>query len=70
MVFWNVNNRNGGVPMIKNVRGLTLMSGFSAKAFDMLLTDQLDAWLALKEILDSPVFSDVAKIVQTAKSAQ
>lgn len=70
MVFWNVNNRNGGVPMIKNVRGLTLMSGFSAKAFDMLLTDKLDAWLALKEILDSPVFSDVAKIVQTAKSAR
>ena len=70
MVFWNVNNRNGGVPMIKNIRGLTLMSGFSAKAFDMLLTDKLDAWEALKEILDSPVFSDVAEIVQTAESAR
>nr|DAE82429.1 MAG TPA: protein of unknown function DUF2828 [Caudoviricetes sp.] len=69
LVFWNVNNRNGGIPVIKNERGLTLMSGFSAKAFDMLLTDKLDAWEALKEILDSPVFSDVAEVIQNSEPA-
>ena len=45
------------------------MSGFSAKAFDMLLTDKLDAWESLKEILDTPVFSDVAEVIQNSESA-
>lgn len=69
LVFWNVNNRNGGIPMIKNERGLTLISGFSAKAFDMLLTDKLDAWEALKETLDNPVFSDVAEVIKNSEPA-
>ena len=63
LVFWNVNNRTGGIPKIENEKGLTLMSGFSARAFDMLLSEKLDPWVILREVLDNPVFSDVAKEV-------
>ena len=68
LVFWNVNNRTGGVPMIENEKGLTLMSGFSSKAFNMLLSDKIDPWDVLKDTLDDSVFEDVVEVIKTAES--
>lgn len=36
MVFWNVCNRSGAIPMQENANGLLLVSGFSQNILDML----------------------------------
>ena len=54
VVFWNINNRSGTVPMIDNDTGLILVSGYNENLVRMVFDDSMDPWEALKVILDDP----------------
>lgn len=67
LVFWNVNSRTNTIPMTENEMGVILVSGFSPNIMSMVMSDQTDPWLALKEKLDSERYdciSDILKSVQ------
>lgn len=53
LVFWNVNSRTKTIPMTENELGVVLVSGFSPNILSMVMSDQTDPWLALKDKLDS-----------------
>ena len=60
IVFWNICNRSGTVPMVENDAGLILASGFSEKIMDKVLSGRVDRkspWEALKEILNEPRYA-------------
>ena len=59
LIFWNVSSRTGTIPTIRNENGLTLVSGFSVNVLKMISSDELDPWLALKEVLDSERYKDI-----------
>lgn len=54
VVFWNINNRSGTVPMVDNDTGLILVSGYNENLVRMVFDDSMDPWEALKVILDDP----------------
>lgn len=54
VVFWNINNRSGTVPMVDNDTGLILVSGYNENLVRMVFGDSLNPWEALKVILDDP----------------
>ena len=53
LVFWNVASRSGTIPMKFNKNGLILVSGYSQSILKTVMSSEKDAWLALKEVLDS-----------------
>lgn len=54
IVFWNIDNRSGTVPMLDNDTGLILVSGYNENLVRMVFSDSMDPWEALKVILDDP----------------
>ena len=67
LVFWNVNSRTKTIPMTENEMGVVLVSGYSPNIMSMVMSDQTDPWLALKEKLDDKRYnciSDTLKIVR------
>ena len=65
LVFWNVNSRTKTIPMTENELGVVLISGFSPNILSMVMSDQTDPWLALKDKLDSNRYNCV---IDTLKS--
>lgn len=53
IVFWNVNSRTNTIPVSKNECGVILVSGFSVNNAKMILSGEVDPWMALKSVLDS-----------------
>ncbi len=67
LVFWNVNSRTNTIPMTENEMGVIMVSGFSPNIMSMVMSNQTDPWLALKEKLDDKRYaciSDILKIVK------
>lgn len=64
LVFWNVNSRTNTIPLTENEAGVTLVSGFSVNNIKMVISGQMDPWLALKEVLDSPRYDIIEKTLQ------
>lgn len=67
LVFWNVNSRTNTIPMTENEMGVIMVSGFSPNIMSMVMSNQTDPWLALKEKLDSERYdciSDTLKLVR------
>jgi len=51
MSFWNVNSRTKTIPVIQNDLGVALVSGFSPAVVNMVLSNEIDPYIALlKEI--------------------
>lgn len=67
LVFWNVNSRTNTIPMTENEMGVIMVSGFSPNIMSMVMSDQTDPWLALKEKLDSERYNCVSDILKTVK---
>ena len=67
LVFWNVNSRTGTVPMTQNDAGVILVSGYSPNIMRMIMSNQTDPWLALKDMLDSERYACVSDILKTIK---
>ena len=67
LVFWNVNSRTNTIPMTENEMGVIMVSGFSPNIMSMVMSDQTDPWLALKEKLDSERYNCISDILKTVK---
>lgn len=64
LVFWNVNSRSGIIPMQENEAGVILVSGFNQNAVRMVMTGELDPFLAIKAVLDSERYKAVELALQ------
>ena len=68
LVFWNVNSRTNTIPLTENEMGVVLVSGFSPNIMDLIMSNQTDPWLALKEKLDSNRYDCVSDIIKTVRN--
>ena len=59
LVFWNVNSRTNAVPVRENKLGVGLVSGFSVNVCRMVLSNELDPYTCLKNILDGERYRKV-----------
>jgi len=65
IVFWNVNARGTTtVPVQENELGLSLVSGFSANIFKMVLSEELNPYKQLLSILNSERYKPVEEALQ------
>lgn len=53
LIFWNVESRTNTIPMKKNKEGVFLISGFSDKRLEMIMSEQKEPYLALLETINS-----------------
>lgn len=51
LVFWNVNSRTNAMPLQQNACGLKLLSGFSQNILKMAMSNKLDPFDVLKDML-------------------
>lgn len=51
LVFWNVNSRTNAMPLQQNDCGLKLLSGFSQNILKMAMSNKLDPFDVLKDML-------------------
>jgi hypothetical protein len=52
LVFWNVNSRTGTVPVKENNLGVALVSGFSVNIVKMVMSNKLDPYECLLDVLN------------------
>ena len=52
LVFWNVNSRTGTIPVQKNDLGVALVSGFSVNIVKMVMSNKLDPYECLLDVLN------------------
>ena len=67
LVFWNVCSRTNTIPLTENEMGVILVSGYSPNIMSMILSNQTDPWLALKEALDSERYACISDTLKLAK---
>ena len=67
LVFWNVCSRTNTIPMTENEMGVILVSGYSPSILGMVMSDQTDPWLALKEKLDEQRYACVSDTLKSVK---
>ena len=62
LIFWNVNARGTTtVPLQNNKLGMSLVSGFSANIFKMVMSEELDPYKQLLSILNSKRYEPIKK---------
>jgi len=61
LVFWNVNSRTGTIPVKENDAGVALVSGFSPAVVKMVLSNKLDPYEAMCDILNSERYAPVGE---------
>jgi hypothetical protein len=67
LVFWNINSRTNTVPLTENEMGVVLVSGYSPNIMSMVLSNQTNPWLALKEALDSERYTCISDTLKSVK---
>ena len=67
LVFWNINSRTNTVPLTENEMGVILVSGYSPNIMSMILSNQTDPWLALKDALDSERYACISDTLKSVK---
>ena len=67
LVFWNINSRTNTVPLAENEMGVVLVSGYSPNIMNMILSNQTDPWLALKEALDNERYTCISDTLKSVK---
>jgi hypothetical protein len=65
LVFWNVNSRTNAIPMTENEMGVIMVSGYSPNIMSMIMSNQTDPWLALKEKLDDKRYDCISDILKS-----
>ena len=55
IVYWNIQSRNGGVPVSFDTKGTALVSGFSPSIMKSLLGGEIES---PQQIMDKTIFSD------------
>ena len=64
LVFWNVNSRTGTIPVKENKLGVALVSGFSVNIVNMVMSDKLDAYECLLDVLNSERYDPIGEAVR------
>ena len=64
IVFWNVNSRTNTIPVSSNECGVILVSGFSVNNVKMILSGEINPWLALKSVLDSERYDAIEEALK------
>ena len=64
LVFWNVNSSTGTIPVKENDMGVALVSGFSPSVVKMVMSNKLDPWMALLDILNDSRYDAVRAAIQ------
>ena len=64
LVFWNVNSRTGTIPVKENELGVALVSGFSVNIVNMVMSDKLDAYECLLDVLNSERYKPIGEAVR------
>lgn len=59
LVFWNVNSRTKTIPLTENDCGVALVSGFSTNIAKMVMSNELDPFKCLLEVLNSSRYAPV-----------
>ena len=59
LVFWNICGRSNAIPMQSNENGLVLMSGFTPNQMNMLMSNKLDPYENLVEVLNGDRYKNI-----------
>ena len=59
LIFWNVCSRTNTIPVSENEMGVALVSGFSQNILDMIMSDELDPYKLLVNVLNSDRYKPV-----------
>ena len=68
LVFWNVDSRTNTIPMTENEMGVIMVSGYSPNIMSMIMSNQTDPWLAIKEKLDDKRYDCISDILKTVEA--
>ena len=64
LVFWNLNSRTNTIPVKENEFGVALVSGFSPTILKMVLSDAIDPFVCLLEMLNTERYQAVEDAVK------
>jgi hypothetical protein len=64
LVFWNVNSRTGTIPVKENELGVALVSGFSVNIVNMVMSDKLDPYECLLDVLNTERYQPIENAVK------
>ena len=59
LVFWNVNSRTGTIPVKENDLGVALVSGFSVNIVNMVMSNKLDPYECLLDVLNTKRYQPI-----------
>ena len=64
LVFWNVNSRTGTIPVKENDLGVALVSGFSVNIVNMVMSNKLDPYECLLDVLNTERYQPVEDAIK------
>lgn len=64
LVFWNVNSRTGTIPVKENDLGVALVSGFSVNIVNMVMSNKLDPYECLLDVLNTERYQPIEDAIK------
>ena len=64
LVFWNVNSRTGTIPVKENDLGVALVSGFSVNIVNMVMSNNLDPYECLLDVLNTERYKPIEDTIK------
>lgn len=64
LVFWNVNSRTGTIPVKENELGVALVSGFSVNIVNMVMSNKLDPYECLLDVLNTERYQPIEDAIK------
>ena len=64
LIFWNVNSRTGTIPVKENDLGVALVSGFSVNIVNMVMSNKLDPYECLLDVLNTERYQPIEDAVK------
>jgi len=64
LIFWNVNSRTGAIPVKENDLGVALVSGFSTNIVKMVMSNELDPYKCLLEMLNTERYQPIENAIK------
>jgi hypothetical protein len=64
LIFWNVNSRTGTVPVKENDLGVALVSGFSVNIVNMVMSNKLDPYECLLDVLNTERYQPIEDAIK------
>lgn len=64
IVFWNVNSRTSTIPVKENELGAALVSGFSINIINMVMSNKLDPYECLLDVLNTERYQPIENAIK------